>query len=376
MWQTFFAVTAATGRLVPLRIALTHEHSWPDVRRGGERYLHEIAGALARRGHRVTIIAGAKRFSRRREEGVRVYRLARPAEGDLRADRRFVGEIRALLLAGRYDVVHSLGPRDAVQSIWSARPHRHRTTVYTNLGNPVKAWWDQQTGRAWHEQVVTAIDIYGCLSRFALESLRRDFGRDGVLTPGGVRTDIFRPVADRTPNPTLLFSGAITEWRKGVSTLLQAFDLVLRQEPRAELWLSGSGDPAELLAAATSAVRERVIVLPMGTPYDQPERYSRAWATVLPATDEAFGLVLVESLACGTPIVGVNDAAIPELIDEAVGAIAEPADPESLADACLSAIQLASRSRTREVCREASLRHDWETGVVPLIEAAYLAAAK
>src|SRR5258708_1559062 len=43
--------------------------------------------------------------------------------------------------------------------------------------------------------------------------------------------------------------------------------------------------------------------------------YGEAWVSALPAVDEAFGLALVESLACGTPVVGYAQGGIPEILD-------------------------------------------------------------
>ncbi len=43
--------------------------------------------------------------------------------------------------------------------------------------------------------------------------------------------------------------------------------------------------------------------------------FRRAWVGVFSSLQEAFGMVLVESLACGTPVVGAGDGAIPEIID-------------------------------------------------------------
>jgi len=355
-----------------LKIALTHEYSWPEVRRGGERYLHELAGALVRRGHKVTIIGGATHASVRREEGVRVIRIALPPFDDKRRGRVFSAEYGGLLMAGRFDIVHSLGPRDGAQSVRAARFRKKRRTVYTDLGNPVKEWWDLQASQAWHDLIVNEIDVYGCLSSYALECLRRDYHLEGRLTPGGVRTDVFRPMGGRASNPTLLYSGVLTEPRKGVANLLRAFEDVLRCEPNAELWLSGPGDPTELLDAAPRVSRERTTVLHLGAPYDQPRRYSSAWATVLPSTHEAFGLVLIESLACGTPIVAVNDAATPELIEPGIGALAQVDDDVSLADACLQAFGLARQDEIRERCRAASLAYDWDSAVAPAIERVYL----
>jgi hypothetical protein len=99
---------------MPLKLALTHAFSWPEVRRGGERFLHELGGALSRRGHDVTIIAGARVPSVGTEDGVRTVRLPRGRpEGSARAERWFGRAVLPVLLAGRFDVVHSLGPIDA-----------------------------------------------------------------------------------------------------------------------------------------------------------------------------------------------------------------------------------------------------------------------
>src|SRR5687767_4027385 len=116
-----------------MRIALTHEFSWPTVRRGGERYLHELAASLARRGHDITIVAGGS-FSFGREGGVRVIRVPGGGSEQPRSRARFLRALTVALAAGRFDVVHSLGPQDAVASLEAKRLHRRRISVYTDLG--------------------------------------------------------------------------------------------------------------------------------------------------------------------------------------------------------------------------------------------------
>ena len=361
---------------MPLRVALTHAFSWPEVRRGGERFLHELSGALARRGNDVTIIAGARRWSVKREDGVRVIRIPR---GDprsvFRAERWFGRLVVPALIAGRFDVVHSLGARDAAGALRAGRLDRTRT-VYTNLGLPLRASWERRPDRRSHERVVEEIDVYGCLSRYARECLQEGFGRSGALTPGGVRLARFRPGVERTREPTLLYSGALDEPRKNVATLLEAVAIVSRAEPRVRLWLSGPGDASALLEQAPAAARERTDVLPLGTPDDQPDRYAAAWATVYATRNEAFGLVLVESLACGTPIVASDHASLPELVEDGLGAIARVDDADALADACLAALELSQVSGIRERCRGADERHDWDSSVAPRIEALYLGSQR
>jgi phosphatidylinositol alpha-mannosyltransferase len=242
--------------------------------------------------------------------------------------------------------------------------------VYTNLGIPERRFWRTRPDWVHHLAVARFVDVYGCMSRYAAGFLQTDFGRTAALTPGGVRLDRFRPAARRDAAPTLLYSGTFADPRKGVATLLDAVAILARSEPGLQVWLSGPGDPAPYLAAAPAAARERVRVLTVGQPQDT-DVYANAWATVLPSTNETFGIVLVESMAAGTPVVGTTHAALPELVTPAVGALAEPGDAASLADACARALALAREPDIVDRCRHAAAPYDWETGLAPHLERLY-----
>lgn len=318
------------------------------------------------------VLAGAATRTSEVTEGVRITRIPRGPASDPLAPERFAHRLYPHLIAKGYDVVHSLGPRDAVASLRTRRLGRRRRTVYTNLGNPVREWWDAQPDRAEHERVVREIDVYGCLSEFGLRSLLDDYGREGTQLPGGVRLSTFAPVAPRASEPTILYCGALDEPRKGIDMLLEAVALVADREPRVRLWLSGQGDVTGLLKAASSAAQSRTEVLPLASPLELAERYSAAWLTALPSVGEAFGLVLIESLACGTPVVGCDHSSLPELVRPGIGALARPRDARSLADACLEAIDLATEPDVIERCREVAREYDWDTAVAPIVERTYL----
>jgi phosphatidylinositol alpha-mannosyltransferase len=213
------------------------------------------------------------------------------------------------------------------------------------------------------------------MSRFALGFLARDYGRtDGVVTPGGVDLASFRPARERTAAPTLLLSGAFAEPRKGAATVLAALPLIAEHEPGVELWLSGPGEAEPLLAAAPPGARERTTVLGVGDADEQGDRYGRAWATVLPSTDDSFGMALIESHACGTPIVVSTHGAPHELVEVGrTGELCEPHDPAGFAAACLRAFALVRRGQaTVDACRAAAARFDWDGAVAPLCEELYL----
>jgi glycosyltransferase involved in cell wall biosynthesis len=351
-----------------LRIAVTHPYSWPEVRRGAERIIVETAGALARRGHAVTILtAGTEEIGRRTEGGVTTIKVRRRFADSQRHELWFGARVMPLLLTGRYDAVHAMMPADALGAI-AVRPLARHRVLYEELGIPDVAWWREPNpghpplkDRPARHIVARRVDVYGCMSQYALDAYERLFatGR-GALVPGGVDLERFEPATTRAPQPTLLFSGVLDEPRKGVSILLDALAIVATDEPDVRLWLSGPGETGPLLAAAPEAARERTEVLDLGDPLDQATRYGQAWATVLPSTFESFGMVLVESLACGTPIVVANHSAPPELARDGAGCVTDPGDPASLAAGLRAALALARDPLTVERCRTVAADYSWD----------------
>lgn len=356
-----------------MRIAFTHAYCWPEVRRGAERFIQELGAALAARGHDVTILSSAWDATTTELDGARTVRLRRRHQDPYAHEADFGRRVLPRLLAGRYDAVHSMGRRDALASIRAARAHPRRRTVITDLGLPSREYWMPMGKEAKVvEAVVRRIHVYSCMSRYALEYLERDYGRtDGVVVPGGVDLATFRP-GTRASTPTLLFSGALDEPRKGLATLLAALPLVAEAEPDVRLLLSGPGDPSPVLADAPTAAVGRTDVLGPGESNRQHERYASAWATCLPSVADSFGMALAESLACGTPIVVSTDGAPKELVEEGSnGELCEPSDAEGLAKACIRALALARRPETAERCRSSVRRFDWQDGLAPLVESLY-----
>jgi glycosyltransferase involved in cell wall biosynthesis len=360
-----------------VRIALTHAFCWPEVRRGAERFAAELGAALVRRGHEVVHFSAARHAGVSVERGVRTVRLRRLFDRQYRHEADFGLRLAPHLAATGFDAVHSLGRFDALASILAARVRRdRRLTMITDLGFPDPAWWASQgfVQAQAASSVVAHVDVYSAMSQTAVDCLTTNYGRaDGVVVPGGVALGSFTPGERREPRPTILFSGAIAERRKGVPTLLAALPLIAASEPDVEIWLSGPGDATDLLAEGPASARSRVRVLGVGDADRQHERYGSAWITCLPSTNDSFGMALVESLACGTPIVTTTDGAPQELVERGVtGELSAPGDPHSLADACLRGFELARRPATVAACRAAAEPFDWDAGIAPLCERLYL----
>jgi len=300
---------------------------------------------------------------------VTVQRLRRRSADSARAERWFGARVLPHLLRHRYDVVHSLLPSDAAAAVAARRIRRSGRSVYTNLGIPDRALWDRRPDRRLHEVVVRHTDVYGCLSEAAADALRRTFDRDPTITPGGVRLDRFPITQGRSPQPTLLYSGTFDDPMKDIGLLLRAVARLATRRPDVRLLMTGPGDASVHLRTASDEARSRTEVLPLATP-DLGAVYGRAWVTVLPSKWESFALALVESLACGTPVVATRHGASPERVVDGAGFLCEPDDLDSLVDACDRALDLACEPDIASRCRAAAEPWDWDA-LAPLYERIY-----
>lgn len=366
-----------------LRIALVHPFSWPEVRRGGERYLDDLVGWLSAAGHRVSVITGTDGSPReairdgvvvRRKRHIRSARLERRG---LTAVETFGLRAVGPLLVRRYDVVHALTPSGAIAGRLAAQP-----TLYTVLGYPTPelAAAIPPVQRRLLEQAVRRATAVAALSRAAAEATERTFGRSAeVLSPGIRLGDFPLEAAPRTGPPRILFTSFATNPDKGLETMLSAFAMVLGRMPGARLVLGGPGDHEWAVAglgADAGRVRDAIDVVGVGSPEDVPRRYREATVTVLPSRYEAFGLVLVESLASGTPVVCAgDDSGASEIASSPqVGLVVPFGDPAALARALEETIALAADPLTPRRCREHSRRWSWDE-IGPAHEALYLRVA-
>lgn len=395
-----------------LRVALVHPFSWPEVRRGGERLLHDLAWYLARAGHRVDVITGAWAGASVEDtpEGATVRRRQLHELAPLR--RLHVGPPEtfgltalAALLRRRYDVVHSLTPA----GVLAARMSGHRA-VFTVLGTPTEEDFSLQPGSLrLFRAAARAAEVTVALTRAAatqverLSGIRTDGGGRHRLrvVPPGVRLDRFAPDLEPRLGPVrILFPSDASEIRKGVHHALAALPLVRKRHPDARLVLCGPGSPdwavagvgrsasallartdplavSGLGAAGTAALEltERLVDV---RPEQLPALYRGATVTVLPSWHEAFGLVLAESLACGTPVACFAEAGMLEVVSEpGIGQAAAPfGDTAALAEAIGDAVDLARAPGTAGRCASHARKWGWDEAVGPAHEEIYRSVAR
>ncbi|MEO8190265.1 MAG: glycosyltransferase family 4 protein [Acidobacteriota bacterium] len=158
--------------------------------------------------------------------------------------------------------------------------------------------------------------------------------------------------------------------RKDVATLLDAMALLPSE---ARLRVIGTGPERKALLARAAALRlgERV-VLAGHVPFDRlAEEYRSADVFCLPSRQEGFGIVFLEAMAAGLPIVAARATAVPEVVaDRECGLLVPPGDAPALASALQSVLGDASlRQRLAESGRRRVTAYD-----APLIARKFLAA--
>jgi len=133
-----------------------------------------------------------------------------------------------------------------------------------------------------------------------------------------------------SPRFTVLFVGRLYR-RKRVETLLRAAAALRDAIPELEVRIVGDGPHGAALRGLSRELRlEKTVVWLGNAPRAAlATEYNRAHAFCLPSVQEGFGIVLLEAMAAGKPIVAARAAAIPEVAPH--GLLVEPGRPEALA---------------------------------------------
>jgi glycosyltransferase involved in cell wall biosynthesis len=330
---------------------------------GVERHVHEVGRRLAARGHSVSAFATDlyREFPLQRlppdvprqetMDGVRVHRLrAFSLPGELHypffrgLGRALADETPELLHAHTYGTHHAAvarryGRRARVPYVLTAHFHPIWSIYGGWLRHRLRGFYD----RALAGPIVSDARVL-VVQTHEEERLMRATGvplpRTAIIPPGYTPLppplDGDRPFANSVgvDGPFVLFVGRLAS-NKGLLPLLDAFRGLAARHPEASLVLVGE-DGGE-----RARVEERIRSLGIGPRVRLPgfvadERllsaaFREARLSVLPSEYEAFGLVLLESLAQGTPVIASRVGGIPEFVEDGkAGLLVPPLDAAAL----------------------------------------------
>jgi phosphatidylinositol alpha-mannosyltransferase len=351
---------------------------------GVTEHIHHLSLELRSRGHHVRIIAPFSQEEAELPEDVYALGAVTPIPANGSVARISLSpdlgrSMKAILDAEGFDVLHLHEPlMPAVP--WLALRYSRTANVGTfhafGESSPVYAM-----GRPILNRFFRRLHARIAVSPSAYEYVSQYFEGDYEIIPNGVSYSRFANEAGyierfRDGRPTILFMGRLEEPRKGLRWLLQALSLVEPYFPGLRLVVGGKGDPeemAEWLPPRDQSQPNRMVFRSESSamevefvgfvPADDLARYYRSCDVYCaPNTGgESFGIVLIEAMAAGTPVLASHISGFANVLTHGrEGFFAEPKSPASIA---VGLVRILSdwdlRRQMGAAGQETARRYDW-----------------
>jgi phosphatidylinositol alpha-mannosyltransferase len=339
---------------------------------GVNSHIHHLADHFEAMGHDVRLIAPASDLRHLRSNAIAIGRPAAiPAGGSIARmsmSPRLANPVRAVLREERFDVVHVHEPLVSFLPIQFLR-----FSDAINVGT-------------FHAARESGARLYTYTRRLLMASFRRLDGKIAVsqaaaaliaphfpgyynIIPNGVEVERF--AAPQAPLPQLddgmlniLFVGRL-EKRKGLRYLLSAYGCVKAARPRTRLVVVGGADSRQRRAyeriVADTGLRD-VVFAGYVSDDELPRYHHSAHVFCAPNTgNESQGIILLEAMAAGLPVVASNISGFAGVITHGVdGMLVRPKDSDALAEALIELVDDADRRHEiSERGRERAQHFSW-----------------
>ncbi len=351
-----------------MRVCLIYDHIFPHTVGGAERWMRDLALALARRGHEVTYLTMRHWPPEARPAlpGVRVLGLVPPGRVYGRGRRALLPPLRfglAVLLhlarrGGDYDVVHaaSFPYFPLLAAALLRRRHGYRIVV---------DWHEVWSRRYWRRYAGPLLGTLGwlvqrlcvrvphrafCMSRMHASRLAEEGYRGTPLVLPGLYSGPIEPSEEDEVDPSLVVFAGRHVREKRVDALVRAFAWAQARRPELRLDLYGDGPERRNVESLVRQLGLDSSVRVLGARPEQEVAAALARAACLATASEreGYGLVVVEAAARGTPsvVVAGPENAAAELVTEGVnGAVASSPSPEDLGHAILRVVEAGQALR-------------------------------
>ncbi len=350
-----------------MRIGLVCPYDW-SAPGGVKQHIRDLAEALMEAGHEVSVLAPSEEDADLEPYVVSAGRpVAVPYNGSV-ARLSFgmvtTSRVRRWVRDGEFDVVHvhePASPSLSVLACWVC-------------DGPLVATWHSSSEKsramtAFRFILQTAMEkINGriAVSEKARQTLVENLGGDAVLIPNGVTCKNFEvgePLRGfPRSGPTLLFLGRIDEPRKGLQVLLEAMPEIVGNHPDVKLLVAGPGSIEHIEDKLNPQISDHVEFLGLISEADKVSAFKSADVYIAPNTGgESFGIVLLESMAAGTPVLASDIEAFAQVLEFGeAGALFGNEDPADLAAQLVVLLgDSAERERLRVEGRRRALEYDW-----------------
>lgn len=291
-----------------------------DLIGGGERYPWELVKALSKYVNVTLIVFGSDRHTEKISETLTVekYPAVTSPPPLFTKTNPFPLTLSFLSEINKADLVHLHQFNTLISNLMIVYArHKHKFICVTDHGGgyfklsklfPI---------------IGKSVDLYMLVSHFSYKKFAR-YKDDYHVIYGGVDTTKFRPLNVEKENK-VLFVGKILQV-KGINNLIKAV-----QKLDTKLYVDAKLLDKNYLKLLMNLDRGKAIFNFNATDKELIDDYNSALVTVLPSVSDILGLVILESMACGTPVICTNAGGMPEIVDNGKnGFIVPPNDPKSL----------------------------------------------
>lgn len=349
-----------------MKIGMVCPYSF-DVPGGVQAHVAELAEVLIERGHKVSVLAPASDGTELPDFVVSAGRaVAIPYNGSVA--RLTFGPVsyartRRWIAENDFDVLHIHEPNAPSLSMLAMKIAEGPivATFHTSTTKSLVLSTFQGVLQPYLEKISGRIAVSELARRWQVESL----GSDAVEIPNGVDVPAFahaRPLPGYPrPGKTVLFLGRYDEPRKGMAVLLGALPTLVAKYPDLEILVVGRGDEEKLRKEAGRYARH-LRLLGQVSDADKASALRSVDAYCAPNLGgESFGIVLVEAMAAGAPVVASElDAFRRVLRDGTAGLLVPVGDSAALAAAIDSVLGDDDRRRAlTDVARVVVGEYDW-----------------
>lgn len=243
------------------------------------------------------------------------------------------------LAAEKFDLIHIHEPFQASASIF-ALIQAGRTPVVATFHAAAEELDHYKRFRAILMPLWRKIDLRAAVSPAAAELARKYFGGEYRILPNGVELERFAECEPSQREPSdfvVLFVGRL-EPRKGCEVLLRSWAAIESSVSNARLWIVGTGpQESELREFASNARLRKVEFLGSVGTSELRRRFKGADVFCSPAVGgESFGIVLLEAMAAGTPVIASDLPGYSSVVAGGAGILFPPGDADSLTRAVVS----------------------------------------
>ncbi len=349
-----------------MRVGIVCPYDW-NVPSGVAIHVHDLAEALIRNGVEVEVLApGDDQDERADYVTIAGRSIPVPYNGSVARvsfGPRSASRVRRWIREGDFDVLHvhsPVTPSLGMMACWSAIG-----PIVATFHAAIDGRSRMMSGGAWILQAtLEKVRARIAVSEEARRTVVEHLGGDAVLVPNGV--DVARYAA-ATLRPewsgpgTLAFLGRVDESRKGLDVLLDALPAIAAEHPSTRLFVAGPGE-TDALQQLPPEVQRRVEFLGRVSEQAKAELLASVELYVAPHIGgESFGIVLLEAMAAGSPVLASDLPAFRDVLDRGrCGGLFTTGDPQALAAA--ASVLLADPARRAQLVAagaERAAEYDW-----------------